>query len=113
MGYRSHVILGVEEPLVSSLLTALSQSDAAFELLFTHAEVTKAEDGSLLFSLDYVKWYDAFDCVQTIEAWMDDCDEHGSEEYLFHRLGEEFGDHDERGGSDRWSIYPNQYLEVS
>ena len=114
MGYRSHVILGVEEPLVSSLLTALSQNDEAFDLLFRTAQVTKEEDGSLLFSMDYIKWYDAFECVQTIEGWMDDCDEIDSgTAYLFHRLGEEFGDHEDRGCSDRWHIYPNQYLEVS
>ena len=113
MGYRSHIILGVEEPLVSSLLTALSQNDEAFDLLFKYAEVTKGEDGSLLFNLDYTKWYDSFECVQTIEGWMDECDEHDNDVYLFHRLGEEFGDHEERGCSGRWHVYPNQYLEVS
>ena len=113
MGYRSHVLLGVEEPLVASLLTALSQSTEAFDLLFKSAEVTKEEDGSLLFNLDYIKWYDSFKCVQTIVDWMDECDEHDNEDYLFHRLGEEFGDYEERGCSSRWSIYPNQYLEVS
>ena len=114
MGYRSHVLLGVEEPLVSSLLTALSQSTEAFDMLFKHAEVTKGEDGSLLFNLEYVKWYTGYNCVIAIEDWMDECDTHDNETgYLFHRLGEEFGDHEERGCAERWSVYPNQYLEIS
>ena len=113
MGYRSHVIFGVEEPLVASLLTALSQEQEAFDLLFSYAQVTKEDDGCILFNLDYVKWYEGYNCVDCIVAWMHSLTDEEEEHFVFHRLGEEFGDHASAGFSERWSIYPNQYLEVS
>ena len=41
-----------------------------------------------------------------------DDDDH-EQSYSFHRLGEECGDHDSRGFSQAWEVYPSQSLSIT
>ena len=114
MGYHSQVIFWVESPVVSKLLTVLSQNKEGFNLLFSHAEKEKNEKGDIRFVLDYVKWYSGYGSVDCIEDFMDDLDTDDKEAlYGFHRLGEEYGDHVMRGHSEAWEVYPTQSMEFS
>ena len=121
MGYRSDVVLAVDTKLVGNLLTALSQCQEAFNTLFTYADKDKGKDGSLLFRMQYVKWYDNYKPVQTIEHWLNGVGEleiDGVDDPLdlvrFVRLGEEFGDTEEIGYYDGMGdIYPQQSIVIS
>ena len=122
MGYHSSVILIVEKPLVNSLLTALNQNKDAFGLLFSESDHETCENGDLLFRMEWVKWYSDFEDIRVIESWMDkvdtmqqisDEDTRGGEDcYRFHRLGEEYGDHEQRGHSIAWGVCLNHSLSI-
>ena len=112
MGYRSQVLLWVEKPAVGRLLTALNTNKEAFDLCFRYAEREKTEEGHLRFYWDSIKWYSSAAAdVQVIEKFMDDLTTDDLEElYGFHRLGEEFGDHESQGGSELYWAAPSQNL---
>ena len=111
MGYRSQVLLWVEKPAVGRLLTALNTNKEAFDLLFKHAEHEKTEEGHLRFYLEGVKWYSNFDDVGVITEFMNKLDNDELDElYGFHRLGEEFGDHESQGNSELYWAAPSQTL---
>ena len=113
MGYRSQIIFVVEKPLVSSLLTLFATKPAVREMLTYDNPIETNDSGDMLFQIDWIKWYrDAFPEVQALEDWMLEHDEEHEEHYSFNRLGEEFGDHDSRGFSEAWSVYPKQSLAV-
>ena len=114
MGYRSQVLFWVEEPLVGRLLTALNTNKGAFDLLFKFADAKeKTEEGHLSFYYDHIKWYGngLNKDVSHIEEFMTALEEDDKEHLFgFHRLGEEFGDHESRGSSDVYCAYPSQNL---
>ena len=112
MGYRSQVLLWVEKPAVGRLLTALNTNKEAFDLCFRWAEHEKTTEGHLRFYWNDIKWYSSFATdVQVIEKFMDDLTTDGLEELFgFHRLGEEFGDHEHQGSSEVYCAYPSQHL---
>ena len=111
MGYRSQVLFWVEEPLVGRLLTALNTNSSAFDLLFKYAIREKTEEGHLSFYYDHIKWYALNDDVRYIEEFMRAIEEEDKEHLFgFHRLGEEFGDHESRGSSEVYCAYPSQNL---
>lgn len=114
MGYRSQITFVVEKPLVSSLLTLFATNPTVREMLTCDNPIEKNANGDMLFQIDWIKWYDDFDDVQTLEGWMDSRDDDDHEQsYSFHRLGEEFGDHDSRGFSQAWEVYPSQRLSIT
>ena len=113
MGYRSQVTLVVEKPLVNSLLTLFATKPTVREMLTCDNPIETNDNGDMLFQIDWIKWYDGYDDVQAIEDWMVDHDEEYEEHYSFHRLGEEFGDHDSRGFSQAWEVYPSQKLSIT
>ena len=112
MGYRSQVLLWVEKPAVGRLLTALNTNKEAFDLCFRYAEHEKTTEGHLRFYWDDVKWYSTFsDPIQVITKFMDELDKDDLDElYGFHRLGEEFGDHEQQGSSELYWASPSQSL---
>ena len=111
MGYRSQVLFWVEEPLVGSLLTALSTNKGAFDLLFKWGTREKTEEGHLSFYYDHIKWYSLNGDVRHIEEFMQAIEEEDKDHLFgFHRLGEEFGDHESRGSSEVYCAYPSQNL---
>jgi len=114
MGYRSQVTLVVEKPLVNSLLTLFATNPKVRELLTCDNPIETNGNGDMLFQIDWIKWYEDFPEVQAIEDWMVDHDDNDREQsYSFHRLGEEFGDHDRRGYSQAWEVYPSQKLSIT
>ena len=113
MGYRSDVILMIEKPLVGSFLTALNKCQQAFDMVFKEAEQEKSDNGDLLFRWEYIKWYQGYPEIDIIQNWMDSVDTFHEDHYSFHRLGEEFGDHESRGNSYAWSVCLNQHISVS
>lgn len=114
MGYRSQIIFVVEKPLVSSLLTLFATKPAVREMLTYDNPIETNDNGDMLFQIDWIKWYrDSFPEVQALEDWMCEQDEEYDESYSFHRLGEEFGDHESRGCSEAWEVYPSQSLSIT
>ena len=112
MGYTSQVIFWVEKPAVSRLLTMTSQNKEAFDLLFNDADVIKHPSGGMRFDIGTIKWYHDYQDIKAIEELMtllEDLDE--DDHFGFHRLGEEFGDHEQRGGSNLYYCFPSQILE--
>ena len=113
MGYRSQVLFWVEQPIVGRLLTTLSTNKGAFDLLFKYGDREKTEEGHLSFYYDHIKWYGngLNKDVSHIEEFMTALEEDDKEHLFgFHRLGEEFGDHESRGSSDVYCAYPSQNL---
>ena len=112
MGYRSQVLFWVEKPAVGRLLTALNTNKEAFDLCFRWAEHEKTTEGHLRFYWDDIKWYSGYsETVQVIEEFMSELEkDHLDELYGFHRLGEEFGDHESQGSSEIYCAYPSQHL---
>ena len=114
MGYRSDVIFWVHKSLVSRLLTMTNQNKEAFNVLFKWADLEKDEEGNMKFDIDHIKWYDAYGGVAAIEGFMDDLEMEDEDwGFGFHRLGEEFGDHEQRGQSELWEVYPMQSLSCN
>ena len=111
MGYRSDVIFWVHKSMVGRLLTMTSTNKEAFEVLFKWADLSKDDKGNMKFDLGHVKWYDAYEGIGAIEKFMCDLETEDLEyEFGFHRLGEELGDHEHRGLSELYEVYPIQSL---
>ena len=111
MGYRSDVIFWVHKSMVGRLLTMTSTNKEAFEVLFKWADLSKDDEGNMKFDIGHVKWYDAYKGIGAIEKFMCDLETEDLEyEFGFHRLGEEFGDHEHRGLSELYEVYPMQSL---
>ncbi len=111
MGYRSQVYLGVNDTAMKSLLDMCASHPEAFDLLFEYNKPQKTKHG-VFWELCSLKWYESFPCVGAIEGWMSDMSEERYDEYGFYRMGEEFGDTEERGGSEHFHFYPCQHVEV-
>ena len=111
MGYRSDVIFWVHKSVVGRLLTMANTNKEAFEVLFKWADLFKDDEGNMQFDIGHIKWYNAYEGVAAIEGFMDDLEmEDLEEEFGFHRLGEELGDHEHRGLSELYEVYPTQTL---
>tara|TARA_Y100000310_G_scaffold333481_1_gene411135 strand:- start:746 stop:1075 length:330 start_codon:yes stop_codon:yes gene_type:complete len=96
---------------MKSLLDMCSAHEQAYSLLFESFTPQKTKYG-VFWELDYLKWYDSFPCVSAIEEWMSDMTDEREDEYAFYRMGEEFGDTEERGNSEHFCFYPQQHVEV-
>jgi len=111
MGYRSDVIFWVHKSVVGRLLTMANTNKEAFEVLFKWADLIKDDEGNMKFDIGHIKWYDAYKGIGAIEGFMCDLEAEDLEyEFGFHRLGEELGDHEHRGLSELYEVYPTQTL---
>jgi hypothetical protein len=121
MGYRSEVVLAISKHLTPFLTLAASQNAAAQALVFKDADHFDRDyggDKSWLIRWDHIKWYDSYECIQTLEKFVSEaiCDEYefevegnkelSSEHIRFVRVGEESGDI-EMMGDGFWDIYTN------
>ena len=110
MGYRSHVVLAIAEPLVPQFMVTMAKSPEARVLCFGDADNMQrdfqGEKGSFFFEWEGIKWYDSFEEIQAIEDFMSwACDKHtidgeeidGDEHYRFVRIGEDADDIETRG----------------
>jgi len=111
MGYRSQIYLGVNDTAMESLLNMCSTHQQAYSLLFESFTPQKTKHG-VFWELSSLKWYESFPCVSAIEEWMVEMTDEREDEYGFFRMGEEFGDTEERGNSEHFHFYPCQHVEV-
>ena len=71
------------------------------------------DNGHMIFQIDTIKWYHSYPDVQAVEDWMYNQESEDKEDFFsFNRLGEEYGDHESRGNSEAYDVYPSQTLEV-
>ena len=74
MGYRSQVVLAVDEKIAPAFMAMLAKETEAHDLCFRDADeviTSYVEDGSFLFRWDHIKWYDSYPEIQAIEAFME------------------------------------------
>jgi len=84
MGYRSQVVLAVDEKIAPAFMAMLAKETAAHDLCFSDSDEVIAgygEEGSFLFRWDHIKWYDSFPEVQAIEAFMQAANENDLQDY--------------------------------
>lgn len=104
MGYRSDVVLAISREcwLREQLKQTLPKELASWD---EHTDC-----GTYLRWFDPgIKWYPDFHEVSVIEKWLDTLDDN-DEHYAFMRMGEEFGDIDERGSPYSFGIYATQTI---
>ncbi len=119
MGYRSQVVLAISKHLTPFLTLACSQNAAAQALVFNDADYFERNyenEKSWLIRWDGIKWYDSYECIQTLERFIIEAesDEYefevdgkpqaSSEHIKFVRVGEEDTDIETRG-CGFWDIY--------
>ena len=121
MGYRSEVVLAISKHLTPFLTLATAQNAAAQALVFKDADHFDRDyggDKSWLIRWDHIKWYDSYECIQTLEKFIQEAtsDEYefeadgkaqsSCEHIRFVRVGEDSGDI-ETSGDGFWDIYTN------
>ena len=109
MGYRSEVILVVGKEVMPQFMVTMAKCQEARAMCWDGAYrvMNYAEEGSILFRWDYVKWYDSYEEVRAIDDFMDWCEgenievdgdtKYASDFFRFVRLGEETDDTEVRG----------------
>ena len=109
MGYRSEVVLVVGKEVMPQFMVTMAKCPEARAMCWGDAEraMNYAEEGSILFRWDYVKWYDSYEEVRAIEDFMDWCegedidvdgDTHAAMDFFrFVRVGEDVEDVEQRG----------------
>lgn len=111
MGYRSQVCVGMtdeasrlfrtivahlpEDHEVHDLIKDAETSDYGNSAHWGDKHKSPNEDCETKMYWDYVKWYDSFECVGFVEAFLTDCIP--EEDYRLVRVGEETDDVEERG----------------
>ncbi len=122
MGYRSHVVLAIAEPLVPQFMVTLAKSPEARALCFgdtdNHSRDFQGLKGSFFFEWHGIKWYDSYEPIRAIEDFMDwaqdrikigDEEIDGDDHYRFVRIGEEYDDIETRGWG--FEIHPVRSIE--
>ena len=116
MGYRSEVTLALHNSILPKFLDLLCTNSEVKELVLEYRDEYRTfdlEDESkdhLLIQWSSVKWYEGFNCVDSIQGFLHDQDE---DHYRFVRTGEEGGDIDEDGEfcSDGIYAYTQNVME--
>ncbi len=118
MGYRSTVVLAVDNEIMPAFMAALSQEPRATELVFSeHDELIKdyGGEGNILIKWDGIKWYETYPEISKITQFLNDPTDFGAvedwEEHLtFVRIGEDMTDNEQVGyGFD--DIYISRSME--
>ncbi len=84
MGYRSQVVLAVDEKIAPAFMAMLAKETGAHDLCFRDSDeviAQYAEEGSFLFRWDHIKWYDSYPEVKAIEAFMEAANENDLSDY--------------------------------
>lgn len=109
MGYLNDVVISLKAKETNKL--RFISPDKLPKLIRQELDAEYPEgpegEGFYVLKLNGVKWYSGFPDVQEVEDYLNKLDD---EDYAFHRLGEEFGDYENRGSLDD-EIYPCQSLE--
>ena len=95
MGYYSDVVLILSSKGDAELKEKLSTRSADLQEFFHICPCREVDDesGAVMYLWNSIKWY--FAVCEEADDLIGDLD---PDEYLFMRLGEDFGDLDERGG---------------
>jgi len=122
MGYRSHVVLAIAEPLVPQFMVTLAKCPEARVLCFgdtdNHSRDFQDEKGSFFFEWHDIKWYDSYEPIRAITDFMDWAEDRlkigdevidGEECYRFVRIGENVEDIETRGWG--FEIHPVRSIE--
>ena len=123
MGYRSEVVLAVGKEIVPHFMAALSRNEAASRMVFKHNDDLIKDyqgDGNMLIRWSGVKWYEGYEDIDAIQAFVNDPSDFGPENvgedgcdvrdcFKFVRIGEEPGDITTEGDGF-WDIYIEQSI---
>ena len=120
MGYRSDVVLAVGKEIMPHFMAALSRNEAASKMVFDPAyrdDLIKdyQGEGNMLIRWSGVKWYEGYEDIDAIQAFINDPSDFGPENvgdagasvwdcFKFVRIGEEPHDIETEGGGF-WDIY--------
>jgi hypothetical protein len=109
MGYRSQVILALT-PKAAALFSTVRTRGGPVAALIEDADTGDHNDGVESYSWDHVKWYESYECIGAIEAFMGRLDDEDmDEEYRFVRTGEDEDDNETRGHG--FEIYISRSIE--
>jgi hypothetical protein len=111
MGYYSDVAFAIDKELYAK--HKLIQND--FPKIWEEhpSYLYEKTENFIVFYIESIKWSDFFDTVTEAISFMDLLDSNGYEDrYAFVRLGEEFGDKEERGDPYEYSIFTNQNISI-
>ena len=103
MGYRSQVALAIGKEVMPGFMAALSKNKHAIDLVFKEHDTLEKDycgEGNLLVTWDSIKWYESYEEIMAIEAFLNDPeaflpeghDVDPGECFRFVRVGEEAGD---------------------
>lgn len=90
MSYYSQVALCVSEKVEIPEKTRSLMKSIDFRLVGNC-------EGSRLFILDQIKWYDLYPEIAHLIEWMDTMDQEDDDQYRFFRIGEDNDDTESRG----------------
>ncbi len=88
MGYRSEVAVALQPQAFTQLVEGIFENTQAIKSLIDDAEVTKREDGILLY-WDSIKWYED---NEDIRAFMESLEQINDDDWVFFEIGEELDD---------------------
>ena len=112
MGYRSDVVLAVGKEIMPHFMAALSRNEEASRMVFKHADDLVKDyqgEGNMLVRWSGVKWYENYEDINAIQAFVNDPSDFGPETvgdegtavwdcFKFVRIGEEPDDIQTEGG---------------
>lgn len=84
MGYRSEIVIAIDPETYNN---APENVKDAFNEIWEFPDLVEPE--RIIFSHDYIKWYDSDPVVNTIETWLKSLDE---TQYGLIELGEDLAD---------------------
>ena len=122
MGYRSHVVLAIAEPLVPQFMVTMAKCPEARALCFGDTDKQERdfqdEKGSFFFEWQGIKWYDSYEPIRAITDFMDWAQDRmeiegkeidGEDFYRFVRIGEDYDDIETRGWG--FEIHPVRSID--
>lgn len=111
MGYYSEVAFAIDKELYTEHKLIHNDFPEIWEK--DPDNVDQNKDGYIVFYLGDIKWYDDFPSIAEAVSFMDRLDYNNCQDrYGFLRLGEDFGDQEERGDASKYDIYVNQYISI-
>ena len=108
MGYYSQTVLVLSSKGDLEMQEKLSDRSAELREFFQNCPCREVDDesGAVMYLWDSIKWY--FTVCEEADDLINDLD---PDEYLFMRLGEDFGDMEERGSL--YDTYFNPHAETT
>ena len=80
MGYRSTVIFGIPTNRIDEFKKGLAEIEESN--LLEYAEVNDSHEGILIYTLDWVKWYDDFPTPNFVNGFVSDLYQNEEDAFL-------------------------------